>query len=355
MRHEAGGPVPPRTTDEGLRRLLDEGRARAAATDPEHARLWEALAAATEGGKRFRPALVTAAHDALGGTSLAAAVEVGAAVELLHTAFVIHDDVIDGDDRRRGRLNVSGTFRAHALTSGAAPDDAAAFGRTAGILAGDLALAAAIRAVASCGAPTGVLHRLLDLFDAALHTTAAGELADVRLSLGVGRASLPESLAMVEQKTSAYSFALPLQAGAVLAGADETTVRRLGEAGRLLGIAFQLVDDLLGVFGDPARTGKSATSDLRTRKQTPLLAHASSTPEWERIRAYVGRDLTDEELDETRRLLTTSGSRRFVEELAEAHLSGARAVVEQLGISADLLATLALRPPVLADSSEVAA
>src|SRR5687767_9435539 len=184
---------------------MDDGRARAAATDPEHARLWDALTAATEGGKRFRPALVTAAHDALGGTCFAAAVEVGAAVELLHTAFVIHDDVIDGDDVRRGRLNVSGTFHAYALASGAAPDDAGALGRTAGILAGDLALAAAIRAVATCGASREVIHRLLDLFDAALHTTAAGELADVRLSVSLGTASLPESLTMEEQKTSAYS------------------------------------------------------------------------------------------------------------------------------------------------------
>lgn len=345
----------PSTTDEALQRMLDEGRARAAATDPEHARLWDALAAATEGGKRFRPALVTTAHDALGGTCSAAAVQVGAAVELLHTAFVIHDDVIDGDDLRRGRLNVSGTFRSYALASGAAPQDARDLGRTAGILAGDLALAAAVRAVATCGASTDVMHRLLDLFDAALHTTAAGELNDVRLSLSLGTASLADSLAMVEQKTSAYSFALPLQAGALLAGADERTVGRLGEAGRMLGIAFQLVDDLIGVFGDPTRTGKSATSDLRTGKQTPLLTHARSTPEWDRIRRHVGRDLTDDELTEVRGLLTSSGSRRFVEELAEAHLCTARAVVEQLGISGDLLATVATRLPVLVDSNEVAA
>ena len=345
----------PRTTDEALRRLLDEGRARAEATDPQHARLWDALAAATDGGKRFRPALVTAAHDALGGGCSAAAVEVGAAVELLHTAFVVHDDVIDGDDLRRGRLNVSGTFHADALASGAAADDAREFGRTAGILAGDLALAAAIRAVATCGASPEVVLGLLDLFDAAVHTTAAGELADVRLSLGIGTATLAESLAMAEQKTSAYSFALPLQAGALLAGADQETVGRLGEAGRTLGIAFQLADDLLGVFGDPARTGKSATSDLRGRKQTPLLAHAMTTPEWERIRLYVGRDLTDAELTEARQLLTVSGSRRFVEELMDHHLSSARAELEQLGLPAHLLVTATMGTSVLADSKVVAA
>jgi geranylgeranyl diphosphate synthase type II len=242
---------------------------------------------------------------------------------------------------------VSGTFRAQALASGAAPADADGFGRTAGILAGDLALAAAIRAVATSGAPAPVVDRLLDLFDSALHTTAAGELADVRLSLH-GTASLPESLAMAEQKTSAYSFALPLQAGALLAGADQRTVAGLGEAGRVLGTAFQLLDDLLGVFGDPARTGKSTTSDLRTRKQTPLLAHARSTPEWERIRTYVGRDLTDTELLEVRRLLTTSGSRGFVEELVESQLSTVREVVERLGVPAGLLAAVTTQTAVLA-------
>jgi geranylgeranyl diphosphate synthase type II len=123
----------------------------------------------------------------------------------------------------------------------------------------------------------------------------------------------------------------------------------------LLGIAFQLTDDVLGVFGDPTRTGKSTTSDLRTRKQTPLLAHARSTPEWARIEAYVGRDLTDEELTEVRGLLTTSGSRRFVEELAEANLATAREVVDRLGLPADLFSGVIAQPPVLADSNDVAA
>jgi geranylgeranyl diphosphate synthase type II len=131
-------------------------------------------------------------------------------------------------------------------------------------------------------------------------------------------------------------------------------VAELGEAGRVLGIAFQLVDDLVGVFGDPARTGKSATNDLRTRKQTPLLVHATTTPQWARIRAYVGRDLTDDELAETRELLTASGSRGFVEELAESHLLAARTVVEQLGIDPQLL-TAVTSPQAALASSEVAA
>ncbi|RYB96490.1 polyprenyl synthetase family protein [Nocardioides glacieisoli] len=341
-------------TDAALRRLLDNGRARAATIDPHHAFLWDALVEATEGGKRFRPALVISTHDALGGTSPDAAAEVGAAVELLHTAFVIHDDVIDDDHLRRGRPNVSGTFRARGRALGAT-DDGAAYGLTAAILAGDLALAAAVRAVALCGAQPDVVRRLLDLFDSALHTTAAGELADVRLTLDRGPVSLAESLTMEEHKTSAYSFALPLQAGAVLAGADAATTARLGDLGRAMGVAFQLVDDLIGVFGDPDRSGKSATCDLRTRKQTPLIVHARSTPQWDEISGHLGHELGDDELDEVRALLTVSGSRAFVEELAEQHLALARSGVAELGISLDLLEAVTVRRLTVVDGREVAA
>ncbi|PKH40962.1 geranylgeranyl diphosphate synthase, type II [Nocardioides alpinus] len=343
------------TTDQALQRLLEAGRVRALATDPEHARLWDALVCATEGGKRFRPSLVVALHEALGGALPEAAVEVGAAVELLHTSLVIHDDVIDGDHLRRGRLNVSGTFRDIAAEAGADPGAAAGYGRTAAILAGDLALAAAVRAIATCGAPTEVVHRLLDLFDAALHTTAAGELADVRLSLGVSAATLRESLAMEEQKTSAYSFALPLQAGAVLAGADEATTARLGEAGRVLGVAFQLTDDLVGVFGDPTQSGKSATCDLRTGKQTPLLVHARTTPEWTQISPYVGRDLEPDELARVQDMLGTCGSRSFVEDLAAGHLAAAREVIDGLGLRVELVDSVIARSAVLLAPREVAA
>ena len=345
----------PSTADEIIRRILDDGRHRAAAIDPDHVRLWEALASATEGGKRFRPALVQFAHDALGGDLAGAAGEVGAALELMHTAFVIHDDVIDGDHVRRGRPNVSGSFRARALADGADEAGADNYGRTAAILAGDLALTSAVRAVATCGAPTDVVRRLLDLFDEALHTTAAGELADVRLTLGLTPVSLAESVAMEANKTGAYSFSLPLQAGAVLAGADEATVLRLGEVGRVLGVAFQLVDDLIGVFADSSVSGKSATGDLRTRKQTPLLVHARSTPEWERIRLHLGRELDSDELAEVRGLLTACGSRRFVAQLADEQLAEARSVLAGLGLPVDLLDDLTASPHALVGSSEVAA
>jgi geranylgeranyl diphosphate synthase type II len=331
--------------DRALDRVLAAGLARAEAVGPGQVALWTAVCEATRGGKRFRPALAAAAYDALGGTDEEGVAVLGAALEMLHTAFVIHDDVIDGDDVRRGRPNVIGTYTAGAVADGASATAARHLGGTAAILAGDLALAAALRYVALTPADPRTTRRLLDLFDRALHVTAAGELDDVRFGLGTREPSLAESLTMEEQKTSAYSFALPLQAGAVLAGADEATVLRLGEAGRMLGIAFQLLDDLHGVFGDPAVTGKSVLTDLREGKQTPLVAHARTTAAWPGIAVHLGRpDLTERDADVVRGLLEECGSRRFVTELAADYVRGARRALEQLGLSLEALDVLGVLP-----------
>lgn len=328
--------------DRVLREILASGAARSAALGFGYRRLWETLASATEGGKRLRPALFGAAYEAWGGTDAASAAAVGAAIELLHTAFVVHDDVIDGDDTRRGRPNVSGAHAQQARAVGVDDGRAESYGVAAGILAGDLALTAALRALATCPAPRPTVERLLDLFDGALHTTAAGELADVWMSLGVDRPLLEETLSMEERKTGVYSFALPLQAAAVLAGAPHSSIEAAGHVGRLLGISFQLVDDLLGVFGDPNVTGKSCLSDLRFGKQTSLVAHARTTSAWPEIAQYVGRpDLSAEEAGAARAALTACGSRHFVAGLAGEYADGALALADVTGMPRALVSWIA--------------
>src|SRR5699024_1807756 len=302
---------PQRTAvDREIQRLLGRGSTLPGALPAlAHGDLWQAFARATEGGKRARPVLLLATHEAFGGGRHEAAVQVGAALELLHTSFVIQDDVIDGDETRRGAPNLPGSGAAEAREQGASPAGSRRLGVAAGILAGDLGLVAALRAVARCDAPGPVVDRLLDLFESTLHTSAAGELADVRLQLtpAAQPAALRDALAVAELKTAAYSFQLPLHAGALLAGARPAPLTALDEVGALLGIGFQLIDDLLGVFGDEQRTGKSALGDLREGKRTALIAHASTTASWPRLRPLVGRDALDaEQAREARRLLTAA-------------------------------------------------
>jgi geranylgeranyl diphosphate synthase type II len=319
--------------EEALQHIFADGSRTSAALGFGYRRLWGTLADATDGGKRVRPALFTAAYRSWGGTDTGAAAVVGAAIELLHTAFVVHDDVIDGDDTRHGRLNVSGAHIEQARAGGVEAVRAREYGAAAGILAGDLALAAALKAVATCPAPRPIVHELLELFDRALHVTAAGELADVRMSLFPEQPTLDETLTVEERKTGVYSFGLPLQAGAVLAQAPAEALQPAGDVGRSLGIAFQLVDDILGVFGDPATTGKSAVNDLRSGKQTPLIAHARTTASWPDIAPYVGRpDLSETQVADVREMLVDCGSRRFVEDLATDYAADALALGAQAGM-----------------------
>lgn len=301
--------------DAALSSFFADGARRVAG--PEHGQLWSALEQATTGGKRLRPMLFHSVYAALGGRETAVAAQVGVALELLHTALVVHDDVIDGDTVRRGRPNVVGVFAADARDRGHDAGRATHYGQSAAILAGDLALAGAVRTIALCGAAPGTVARMLDLLDRALHLSAAGELTDVRLSLD-GAADVPAVIAMEHQKTAVYSFELPLQLAAVLAGADADHESALTRFAHLLGVVYQIRDDLDGMFGLEADTGKSAVSDLREGKCTPLIAYARTTPAWPQIRPFLtsGRD-DDDAASRVRTLLEECGARAYVEDLAE--------------------------------------
>ena len=331
----------PTATQAVLDQVFADGAEQALGLGGGFATLWSELAEATRGGKRFRPELFTATYRAWGGADCESAAAIGAAIELLHTAFIVHDDVIDEDDVRRGRPNVAGAHARAARDAGARDHQAGQYGVTAGILAGDLALATSLKVVATCPAPRATVNRLLELFHHVLLVTAAGELADVWLSVQDRPAPLEDVLTMEERKTALYSFALPMQAAAVLAGASTDQVEAAGRVGRALGVAFQLADDLAGVFGDPARTGKSVLSDLRAGKRTPLVAHASTTAGWPAIAPFVGSpSLTETEAQHVRSGLVACGSRRFVEELADDHAATAVHIAVAAGLPAAIVDTV---------------
>ena len=298
---------------------------RAASFGPEYVLLWTEIARSVRGGKRFRSAIVLRTHEALGGPHEAAAVAVAAGLEMLHTAFLIHDDLIDGDTVRRGQPNLAATMRAHAVAQGHDPARAQRWSDAAAVLAGDLALSQAHRLIGGVQVPAGCREALSDLLDETLVVTAGGELADTAFGLGLGMPSLAESMHVAETKTAMYSFRAPLRAGAVLAGAGAEVLEELDDLGRLLGRAFQLVDDLLGVFAPEQETGKSNLSDLREGKRTPLLLHASTMPVWADLADHVGRqDLDEATAAVLRRALAGSVAPTMVREAVQADLAQVR-------------------------------
>jgi geranylgeranyl diphosphate synthase type II len=317
--------------EQALTRALATGRTPDGTAD--HDALWDALDDAAAGGKRVRPQLLTTVYEALGGTEPQIAAEVAAGVELLHTALVTHDDVMDGDTVRRGRPNVGGTFAAQARADGADPRRATRYGDAAGILVGDLALAGAMRTVALCGAEPAVVYRLLEALERALCVTAAGELTDVRLALG-GRHDLDEALRTAEHKTAVYSLQLPLELAAVLAEAPEGVVDALARYGALVGLAYQLRDELDELYGAGGGTGKDPASDLRAGKCTPLVAYARSTPVWPEIAPVVGDPAAGlAELERVRDLMIACGARKYVEDLVADLLREAREAVAHLEVA----------------------
>jgi geranylgeranyl diphosphate synthase type II len=310
---------------------------------------WATTSPVAPAGKRLRPRLLVGAHDVLASGRQdpephTVVTAVGEAVELLHTAFLAHDDVIDDDELRRGRPNVAGRSAAHARAHGL-PDDAAhGYGAAAGLLAGDLALAGAVRAVALSGARPAVVPRLLDLVDEAIRLSVDGELRDLWFSHRPP--ALDDVVVTARLKTSAYSFELPLRLAGALAGRDELD-DDLGRLGRDLGIAYQLRDDVLGTFGDPASTGKPSGSDLREGRGTALVAFARTTADWPQVAAALGRrDATDDELAQVRTLLERCGARAATEDLADRYELMAGEQARRLGLDdlvSDLLA-LAVPP-----------
>lgn len=267
--------------DQAVGRVVD----RANRLGPGFGALGDALARATRGGKRFRPALVAASFDAFGGDRTAddGLCAVAAAFELLHTAFLVHDDVIDHDTERRGVPNVAGEFRVRARDRGADAAGAALLGDAAAILAGDLLLHEALRLVSLAEVDPVARERLHALVDDAVFVSAAGELADVENSIAGLDTPPADVFDAAFNKTAVYSFRAPLQAGAVLAGATDDAMSVLDVAGGSLGLAFQLVDDLIGAFGTPDQAGRESGGDLRESKRTPLVALARETPSWARV------------------------------------------------------------------------
>lgn len=270
--------------DAAVTASLDRLRARSVRLGDGAAALAAATAAAGADGKRLRPALVVAACRSFDGPGDDEALwQVAAAFELLHTCFVVHDDLIDRDLERRGRPNVAGRFRERAQGFGASSGDAALVGDAAAVLAGDLLLFEATRLVATANVGGDVRGALFAILDDAILVSAVGELADVE---NAARAEVPDTEALLgaaHDKTAAYSFEAPLLAGAALGGASVRARADLAAAAADLGLAFQLVDDLIGTFGSRRQAGRAPGADLREAKRTPLIGLARRGGAWPQV------------------------------------------------------------------------
>lgn len=277
----------------------------------EHARL------SVSGGKRFRAAFCWWGHLAAAEpVDKVALLRACASLELLHASALVHDDYMDASDTRRGRPATHRAFEALHSDRGwsASPTQ---YGAAAAILLGDLLLSWSDELLRTCGLPADKVLGALGYFDLTRTEVVTGQFLDVSAQAR-GTTDVATAMAVVRYKSAKYSIERPLHIGAALAGAGPELIDQLSRFGLPLGEAFQLRDDLLGVFGDPEVTGKPAGDDLVEGKRTVLVAHALEGldgADRALLDSRLGTSLTDDEVIHLRGLITASGATERVEAL----------------------------------------
>jgi geranylgeranyl diphosphate synthase type I len=329
-----------------LRRYLHDRRGETAYIGGDYAVLIGALEDfVLNGGKRLRPAFAYWGWRAVADAEPDAQVlQLFSALELLHACALVHDDVIDDSSTRRGRPTVHVRFATlHRDRDWRGSADR--FGISAAILLGDLALAWADDMVFGADLPLEAQRRVLRVWADIRTEVLGGQYLDI-----VAEASAAESIASAMNvdtfKTACYTVTRPLQLGAA-AAADRPDVQAVfQQVGTDLGVAFQLRDDVLGVFGDPAVTGKPSGDDLRSGKRTVLLAEAmelagkSDPLAANLLRTSIGAPLTDAQVGELRDVIESVGALAAAEQRIATLTQGALDALAAAPISAPAKAGL---------------
>jgi geranylgeranyl diphosphate synthase type I len=307
-----------------LAAFLQTKRDEAAQIDPQFAAAVDSLSAFVLGpGKRLRPTFAWWGWRGAGGSpsdpQARSVLRAVSSLELIHACALVHDDVMDGSITRRGAPTVHVDFAARHRSAGwsGAPER---FGAATAILLGDLALAWADDMLRSADLWPDQLGRAHAVWQAMRTEVLAGQYLDVRTQAS-GDETPETALRIDRYKTAAYTVERPLHLGAAIAGADPPLVHAYRRFGADIGTAFQLRDDLLGMFGDPRVTGKPAGDDLREGKRTLLLAYGLRAADEKRhtgaaqlLRGAIGDPEVDENtVSQVRVLLIELGAAAEVE------------------------------------------
>ncbi len=285
------------------------------------------------GGKRLRAALVHYGYRCFCDRETETVCRVAMCLEFVQSFLLIHDDVIDEDDTRRGGWTVHRHY-ADLHRERYRRRDPNHFGESMAILCGDLALSLANEILGTLYLETKVRSALLNRMNRMIRLAIYGESLDV-LSEVAEKVSEEEILLIGMLKTASYTVAGPLQMGAILGGAGSEDLERLSRYAIPLGNAFQVQDDILGLFGDAERLGKPVGSDIREGKRTFLILRAlekASSEQRDFLERMVGnRDVTEADVEAIRRLVVETGALDACRELSRRLVEEARKALEGCG------------------------
>lgn len=315
---------------------------------PEMADLLDAVFALLSGGKRLRAGFFYWGYRAVGGTDSDALVRAAASLEVFQAAALLHDDVMDDSDVRRGMPSAHRRL-AEAHRERGLAGDPGRFGEAGAILAGDLCLNWTDEIYATSGLPSDELARGKRVLDTMRTQLMGGQYLDVVEAAQTWEGvptdeRIARARKVIRFKSAKYTIEHPVLIGATCAGADDATLSALSDYGLALGEAFQLRDDLLGVFGDPEQTGKPAGDDLREGKRTVLVAYAlegMNPADLQRFRSVFGDPhIAPDDLKWLRDQCVHTGAVDQTEKLIAARADAARAALETAQLTDDGRAAL---------------
>jgi len=286
-----------------------------------------------DSGKRLRPLFAYAGFAAAGGNLEKSATRAMAALELLQACALIHDDLMDGSDTRRGKPSIHRHFESIHVQDqldGFAPQ----YGLSAAVLLGDLALVWSDQMLNSAGLTVEQYARVMPFYNEMRVELMAGQFLDIHEQTQKDT-SVDRSMKIARYKSGKYTIERPLHLGAAMTSPSRDVTDALSAYGLPLGEAFQLRDDLLGVFGDPSVTGKPAGDDLREGKRTVLIAMTNdrqSESQREIARKYFGKpDIDAEGVAILQEIIESTGARAELEatidRLTEESLTAAQSHV----------------------------
>ncbi len=287
------------------------------------------------GGKRLRPAFMYYGYLAAGGTDRERLMSTAVAVELIHMFLLIHDDIIDRDTLRHGEPTLHERYRAwgrkYLFLS-----NADHFGDSIALIVGDMVFALGNDIIFQSGFPEKNVYAALSRMQKIVSHTVVGQARDIYIEYK-GEATSEEILSMYEKKTARYTVEGPLHLGSLLAGGTPELATEMSRYALPLGIAFQIQDDILGIYGDEERIGKPIGSDIREGKITLLVAyvfeHADRTIKKELDQLLKrGMHLTHTDINRFREILRETGSLQAAKDLALRYIEEGKQALNEMQI-----------------------
>lgn len=290
----------------------------------------------SNGGKRIRPCLMYYTYSALGGKNIKEALKIGLALEFTHTFLLIHDDIIDRDNLRRGKPAVHFIFKKIAEKNKYYADHSH-YGVSQAISIGDMCFGFVNEIISQSQINYKIKNKLLKKISDIIFYTTAGQFYDVYASMTNDTITIKDVLSIQEYKTARYTAEGPLHLGAIMAGVEAKIMKNLSDFSIPLGIAYQIQDDIIGVFGSSEETGKPVGADIREGKRTLLIMKSleqGNEKQKKELNYILGnRKIGADKIERARKIIIDSGSLKYSQELAQRLIVKSDCALRRSGLS----------------------